>query len=245
MLEYNFPFWDEGKRADLLAAVVTYRFDELPTSTTMQTAPCFKAVKDEALDASCSPAWSVINNCAEACAVAERATGLASSHGLTMPERQALLLYTSQCPDRRLESFYAKLNNALVILSEYVWSKKQLPQTVDGEDGPNDAVCDAWDIVHNSTEYFRYFFRGFAKLPIYYGLCFRGIPADCFDSSNYKKGSYVVWTPLTSASKNLRTAKQNFGKGRPGHGIVFYIHSTRSGRDMDGYSMYANEAEVL
>ena len=42
MLEYDLPFWDEGKRADLLAAVVTYRFDELPTPSTLQTAPCFK-----------------------------------------------------------------------------------------------------------------------------------------------------------------------------------------------------------
>ena len=241
MLEPNLPFWDDGKRADLLAAVVTYRFDELPTPSTNQTASCFKPVKEAALDSTCSPAWSQFTNDAEAHEAAEKARRHTSSK-LTLPERQALLLYTAECKANRAGSFYAKLNSALVLVSEYVRSKKQLPRAVDGEDGPDDAVCDAWDIVHNSTEYFRYFFRGFAKLPQYFGMCYRGIPSSGFDASKYEKGSYVVWSPLTSASKDLTTAKKGFARGR---GVVFYIQSSTVGRDMDGYSMFDGEAEVL
>ena len=216
MLEYNFPYLSDEERADVLAAFVTCHWELLPTPTANScvTLPLPELLVPADFSRS-STAFCKTDNEVDGQNVCATANELRAAN-FTRSELHALLLYSAGKDGS--SAFYQKLNAALVDVRKYVGEHNATPTTAD---------CPSWDIVHGSMEYFRHFFRGLAKLPLYRGECYRGIKVGAdFDIA-------------VGIQEDLQGSKA----GR--NGVVFIIKSQQSGRFLDGISMYPDEAEVL
>lgn len=89
--------------------------------------------------------------------------------------------------------------------------------------------------------YLFYLLQGLMKLPVFSGDVFRGIPVSALNTvrDNYKRGTVVEWSAVSSTTTSIDIARAFAGQG----GIIFHI-SCLTGRSVVEYSYYETEAEI-
>jgi hypothetical protein len=90
--------------------------------------------------------------------------------------------------------------------------------------------------------YVHFTLQALNKLPDFEGDVYRGYPDKETALSQYKKGRPIQWGAFTSATTSLSAAKQ-FSHGKSG-GVIFKI-SVTSGKDINAYSFFPAEGEIL
>ena len=80
-----------------------------------------------------------------------------------------------------------------------------------------------------------------AQLPKVEGVCYRGYPDKATAVAQYKPGRPIQWGAFSSTSTDFGTTK---GFTNQATGVIFKITVT-DGRDINAYSFFPQEAEVL
>ncbi len=82
---------------------------------------------------------------------------------------------------------------------------------------------------------------GLAKLPDIDCVCYRGMPGKAEVLLQYKMGRPIQWGAFTSTTRDSRVARSFTN---PHTGVIFKVTIT-SGRDINPYSFFPAEGEVL
>ena len=97
------------------------------------------------------------------------------------------------------------------------------------------ALMNGWGV------FMHYIMGAMAKLPRVEGVCYRGYPDKATAVAQYKPGRPIQWGAFASTSTDFGAAKSFTNQAM---GIVFKITVT-DGRDINAYSFFPAEAEVL
>jgi hypothetical protein len=89
--------------------------------------------------------------------------------------------------------------------------------------------------------YMHYIMGAMAKLPRMEGVCYRGYPDKATAVAQYKVGRPIQWGAFTSTSTNFGATA---GFTNQASGVIFKIAVT-DGRDINAFSFFPQEAEVL
>ena len=138
---------------------------------------------------------------------------------LPVDELVALAAYSHDLGSGQAGNLYYELNNAL---------RKR---------GKEDraALMSGWGV------YMHFAMGAMAKLPKVEGECFRGFPDKATAVARYKMGRPIQWGAFSSTTNDFDAAKSFTN---PATGIIFKINVT-DGRDINAYSFFPQEAEVL
>ena len=138
-----------------------------------------------------------------------------------LPENElvALAAYTHDLGTGQAGNLYYELNGAL---------RKR---------GKEDraALMDGWG------GYMHYVMGGLAKLPKVACVCYRAFGNKAAIVAQYKMGRPIQWGAFSSTSTDFAAAK---GFANKADGVIFKINVT-DGRDINAYSFFPAEAEVL
>ena len=97
------------------------------------------------------------------------------------------------------------------------------------------ALMDGWGV------FMHFIMGGMAKLPKVEGTCYRGYPDKDTAIAQYKPGRPIQWGAFASTSTDFNTTK---GFTNQATGVIFKITVT-DGRDINAYSFFPQETEVL
>jgi hypothetical protein len=97
------------------------------------------------------------------------------------------------------------------------------------------ALIDGWGV------YMHYIMAAMAKLPQVEGVCYRGYPDKAVVLAQYKPGRPIQWGAFASTSADFDITK---GFTDAATGVIFKLTVT-DGRDINAFSFFPHEAEVL
>jgi len=97
------------------------------------------------------------------------------------------------------------------------------------------AMMDGWGV------YMHFMMGAMERLPKVGGVCYRGYPDKATAVAQYKLGRPIQWGAFASTSTDFETTK---GFTDQATGVIFKITVT-DGRDINAYSFFPQEAEVL
>ncbi|CAF1353619.1 unnamed protein product [Rotaria sordida] len=135
--------------------------------------------------------------------------------GLTIDESASIMLYTLEWEPHE-QSLYTKLNMALR--------------------ASNREGLKSWFL------YLRLIINALQKLPSTHCIAYRGIKADL--STQYSRGSMIVWWGFSSCSLSIETLQTERFLGKTGSRTLFSIECD-SAKNIRSHSFYAEEDEVL
>jgi hypothetical protein len=134
-------------------------------------------------------------------------------------ELHAVVAYTHDTGQNKEQSLYFQLNSEL---------RQRSP-------AGRQAMMSVWGLfVH-------YMLKAMSSLPDFQGVVYRGYPDKATTLAEYKYGRPIQWGAFTSTSTSLDATKE-FTKQDTG--VIFKI-TVSSGKDINPYSFFPNENEIL